>query len=131
MYLDRQWLKHWCPNRTDHDAGIDVVVWPSNLLESFGTHVGIGRLQRFGDGHKQACRFRLVCLRLKVEELADYIYPIHRGAVSVLMIAAIQDDLQLIPGRCEIFVGQRATANSGWSIGDVGSRRSGISRNDV
>jgi len=53
MYLDRQWLKEWRPNRTDHDAGIDVVVWPPTLLEIVGTQVGIGRLQRFGDGHKQ------------------------------------------------------------------------------
>jgi hypothetical protein len=98
MHLDRQWFKDWRPNRADHDAGIDVLVRPPTLLEVVGAQVGIGRLQRFDYSHKESRRFRSVCLRMKVEEPANQIYPIHRAAVSVLMIAAIQDDLQLIPG---------------------------------
>src|SRR5712691_4196050 len=126
MYLDRQWFKDWRPNGTDHDAGIDVVVRPPTLLQILGTQARIGGLQRFDYGHEESRRFRLMRLHMKVEEPADQIYPIHRGAVSVLMVTAIQDDLQLIPGPCEIFVGQRTTANSGRPIRDVGSRRSSL-----
>src|SRR5690242_18055551 len=131
MYLDRQWLKEWRPDGTDHDAGIDIVVRPPALLKVVGTQAGIGRLQCFGYGDKESRRFRLVCLRIKIEEPANQIYPIHRAAVPVLMIAAIQDDLQLIPGPVEIFVSQRATTDSGESIRDVGGRRSSISGNNV
>src|SRR6266567_3918382 len=131
MYLDRQRFKDWRPNGTDQDAGIDVLFRPPTLPEVVGPQVGIGRLQRFDYGHKESRRFRLVCLGMKVEEPADHIYPIHRAAISMSMIAAIQDDLQLIPGRCEIFVAQRATPDSGRSIRDVGCRRSSLCRNGV
>src|SRR5207237_4064124 len=100
MYLGRQWLKHRRPHRADHDAGIDVVIRPPTLLEIIGTQAGIGRLQRFDYGHEESRRLRLVCQRMKLEEPANHIYPIHRSALSVLMIAATQDDLQLIPGPC-------------------------------
>ena len=131
MHLGRQWFEGWRPDRTDHDAGIDVVVRPPTLLELSGPSLGSVGLQRFGYSHQQSRRFRLVCLRLKVEKPANHIDPIHRVALPVLMIAAIQDDLQLIPGRGEIFVGQRAAAHAGRSIGDVGSRRSGVSWDGV
>ena len=40
MDFDRQWFEDWRPNRTDHDAGIDVVVRPPTLLEVVGTEAG-------------------------------------------------------------------------------------------
>src|SRR6202008_4933532 len=47
------------------------------------------------------------------------------------MIATVQHNLELIPGRRQVFVGQRAAANSGWSIWDVGRGRSGVCGNAV
>jgi hypothetical protein len=70
-------------------------------------------LQRFSYGHQEPRRFRLVGLRMKVKESANHVQPVHRGPFPVLMIASIQDDLQLIPGRRKIFVSQRATADAG------------------
>src|SRR5438105_867267 len=97
MQLDRQWFEDWRPRRTDHDAGINVLVRLATLPEVVGTQTGIGRLQRFGYGHKEPDRFRLVGLGKEVVELADEIHPIHRSPTPVLMIAAIQNNLQLIP----------------------------------
>src|SRR5205823_712775 len=107
MQLDRQWFEDWRPKRTDHDAGINVLVRLPTLPEVVGTQTGIGRLQRFGYGHKEPDRFRLVGLGKEVVELADEIHPIHRSPTPVLMIAAIQNNLQLIPSRGEILVGSR------------------------
>src|SRR6266478_4459131 len=131
MNLNGHGFEDWRPNRTDHDSWVDVLVRPPTLPEVVRAQMGIGRLQRFGYSHKEARWLRLVCLDIQVEEPADQIRPVHRTAISVLMMAAIQDDLQLIPGRCEIFVGQCATAHSGGTIGDEGCRRRGLCRNGV
>src|SRR5258708_23036498 len=112
MGLDGQWLKHWGPDWTDHDAGINVVIRPPPLFEVVWAQERIGGLQRFDYGHEQSCRLRLVGLSMQVEEPADHIYPIHPGTFPVLMIAAVQDDLQLIPDRVEIPVGQPPPTHS-------------------
>ena len=98
MNIIRQWFKDGGPNGTDHDAWIDVFVRTPTPPEIVGTEVWIGRLQGFSYDDKKSHWFGPVCLGVKVQEPADDIYPIHRAAISVLMIAAIQDDLQLIPG---------------------------------
>ena len=59
--------------------------------------MGIGGLQRFGDGDKEADGLRVFGLEVEVAELADQIDPINGLTVTMLMIAAIKDDLELIP----------------------------------
>src|SRR6202162_882252 len=61
------------PKRTDHDAGIDVLIRPPTLFEVVGGQAGIGRLQRFSYGHQEPRRFRLVGLGMKVEESSNHV----------------------------------------------------------
>ncbi len=131
MYFGWQGLKDCSPNGTDHDSGINGVVRPPALSEIVGAQAWVGRLQRLGYGNQKSRAFRLVCLGMKVEEPADEINLIHWTAISVLMIAAIQHDLQLVPGGCEILVGQGVTAYSIWSIRDICCCRRGLCRNGV
>jgi len=120
MYLTGEWFENGCPNRADHYAGIDVLVRPPTLADIFGADVEIGGLQRFDYGHKESRWFGLVCLVIEIAESTDHIDPIYRAAISMLMIAAIQGDLQLIPGCRKILVVQRAASAAGRSIRDIG-----------
>jgi PadR family transcriptional regulator, regulatory protein PadR len=52
------------------------------------------------------------------------INPIDGAAITVLMIATTQYDLQLVPGRRQVFVAQRAAVDPVWPARDVGSCRS-------
>ena len=72
-YLGRQGFEHWRPDGTDHDAGIDIVIRTPTLFEIVRAQVGIGGLQRLCYGHEKSRRFRLVCLRLQVEESTNHV----------------------------------------------------------
>src|SRR5207249_5841454 len=118
--FDRTRCEYWFPNCTNQDARIYLLLRPPTLPVVVGTQARIGGLQRFGYGHQEPRRLRLVRLGMQVVEAPDHINPIHGSAIAVLMVAAVQDDLQFVPGGHEIFVGQRAATDSSRSIRNEG-----------
>ena len=83
--------------------------------------MGVRRLKSLSNGDQQAHRLGGLGLAIKVVELADNIEPINWRTVAMLMIAAVKDNLQLIPRRRQVFVGQGAAANSIWPVWNMGS----------
>src|SRR5256885_16039950 len=104
MYFGWKWFEDRRPIAAHHDSRINVLVRPPSLAEVVRTEIGITRLQCLGYRHKESRRLGPVRLPIKIAESADHVYPVNRTAISMLVIAAIQDNLQLVPARRKIFV---------------------------
>ena len=105
-------LEHRRPDCVDHDGRIDILAGTPSLRKVFWANARIGRLHRLDQGHEQSRGLRSSAFRVQVLEPADDVDPIDRKAIAVPVIAAVEEQLQLVPARVEVLVGQRAAAHS-------------------
>jgi hypothetical protein len=93
IYLVWERFEDRRPKRADHDARIDVLVRSPTVAEVIGSNMWVGGLECLDYSNKEAHRFRVIRLGVKVAEPLDQIYPIERFPISVLMVPAVENHL--------------------------------------
>ena len=97
--FQREWGEVGIPRRGDENPRVDTAVGPPTLIEIVRAEARVGGLERFGDRDEEPDGLGAVREGLEVSEMAEDVWPIEGGAIMAAMRAAVENDLQLIPGR--------------------------------
>src|SRR5207247_6356541 len=103
---------------------IDILAGTPPLRHVFWSNPWVGRLHGLDQGHQEPSRFRSSAFPVQVLEPTDHVDPVYGKAVAVPVIAAVEEHLQLIPGRVEVLVGQRTAAHARRAVRNVDRGRS-------